>query len=72
MEAPHERIRIPSSEASPDLRGVEVTTMGRGPTDDPAFFAACFATGAAAVDVARGLSDDSVRAGAAPGSGESA
>ncbi len=45
---------------------------GPGPTDDPAFFAACFAAGAAAVDVARGLSDDSVRTGAAPDSGESA
>jgi hypothetical protein len=34
--------------AEPDLRGVEVTTMGRGPSDDPAFFAAAYAAGAAA------------------------
>jgi hypothetical protein len=31
----------------PDLRGVEVTTMGRGQADDPAFFSAAFAAGAA-------------------------
>ena len=40
----------------PDMRGIEVTTMGRGPLDDPAFFAAAFAAGAAAADVARGNS----------------
>ncbi|MDR1357903.1 MAG: DUF3866 family protein [Coriobacteriales bacterium] len=28
-----------------DLRGVEVTTMGRGRSDDPAFFSAAFAAG---------------------------
>ncbi|MEI7814563.1 MAG: DUF3866 family protein [Coriobacteriia bacterium] len=40
----------------PDMRGVEVTTMGRGPLDDPAFFAAAFAAGAVAGDVVRGNS----------------
>ena len=38
---------------APDLRGVEVTTMGRGPADDPAFFAAAFAAGVTAVNVRR-------------------
>lgn len=35
----------------PDLRGVTVTTMGRGPADDPVFFAAAAAAG----DVAAAL-----------------
>jgi hypothetical protein len=39
----------------PDLRGVEVTTMGRGPADDPAFFSAAYAAGDAALAVADGL-----------------
>ncbi len=41
------------AECAPDLRGVEVTTMGRGPADDPAFFAAAFAAGVTAVNVRR-------------------
>jgi hypothetical protein len=40
--------------APPPMRGVEVTTMGRGITEDPAFFAAAFAAGEACVDIAHG------------------
>lgn len=50
----HQRAKVPGPSTPPDLRGVEVTTMGRGPADDPAFFAAAFAAGAAALEVARG------------------
>ena len=51
----HERASLPEARgAEPDLRGVEVTTMGRGPADDPAFFAAAFAAGSIAAGVARG------------------
>jgi hypothetical protein len=32
----------------PDMRGVRVRTMGRGPSDDPAFFAAAAAAGTVA------------------------
>ena len=39
---------------APDLRGVRVATMGRGPSDDPAFFAAAFAAGEACARVAGG------------------
>ncbi|MCL2655398.1 MAG: DUF3866 family protein [Coriobacteriia bacterium] len=35
------------------LRGLHVTTMGRGPAEDPAFFEAAFAAGAAAGGMAR-------------------
>ncbi|MCL2333087.1 MAG: DUF3866 family protein, partial [Actinomycetia bacterium] len=35
------------------LRGLRVTTMGRGPADDPVFFEAAFAAGAAAGGMAR-------------------
>lgn len=41
---------------SPDLRGVAVTTMGRGPDDDPAFFAAAYAAGEVCARVAAGES----------------
>lgn len=42
----HERMTaLQTWEVPPPMRGVEVTTMGRGPTDDPAFFAAAFASG---------------------------
>jgi hypothetical protein len=34
-------------------RGLVVTTMGRGPADDPAFFAACGAAGVAAAELVR-------------------
>jgi len=47
--------------AGPDLRGIEVTTMGRGPSDDPAFFAAAFAAGSAAVGVAHGAAGTRVK-----------
>jgi hypothetical protein len=47
----HERRATTRSPARlPDLRGIRVTTMGRGPEDDPAFFAAAAAAG----DVAAG------------------
>jgi len=41
--------------AKVDMRGVRVTTMGRGPSDDPAFFSAAFAAGDIAFQVARGM-----------------
>jgi hypothetical protein len=51
----HERASLPEAMvARPDLRGVQVTTMGRGPADDPAFFAAAFAAGSIAARIARG------------------
>lgn len=40
----HER-RFVADVSLPDLRGVEVRTMGRSPEDDPAFFAAAAAAG---------------------------
>jgi hypothetical protein len=40
---------------SPSLKGVEVRSMGRGPVDDPAFFAAAFAAGEIASKVAAGV-----------------
>jgi hypothetical protein len=48
----HRRAPDRPSTSAPDMRGVEVTTMGRGPADDPAFFAAGFAAGAAAAVLA--------------------
>jgi hypothetical protein len=39
---------------TPDVRGVTVTTMGRGIEDDPAFFSAAFAAGQIAARVATG------------------
>lgn len=52
----HERVESPEgSVPAPDLRGVEVTTMGRGPRDDPAFFAAAFAAGEIASRMVSGL-----------------
>jgi len=39
---------------APDLRGTRVATMGRGPSDDPAFFAAAFAAGEVCARVASG------------------
>jgi hypothetical protein len=43
--ARHER--FDARRGAPDLRGVRVTTMGRGERDDPAFFQAAFAAGEA-------------------------
>lgn len=43
----HSRIDMPE-DALPDLRGVEVRSMRRGPADDPAFFLAAAAAGRAA------------------------
>jgi len=46
----HRRAPVTATGAvRPNLRGVEVTTMGRRFEDDPAFFLAAFAAGAAAV-----------------------
>ena len=42
--------------ATPDMRGVRVTTMGRGPADDPAFFSAGYAAGEVAARIAAGES----------------
>jgi Protein of unknown function (DUF3866) len=39
---------------APDSRGVSVTTMGRGPADDPAFFSAAYAAGEVAARIANG------------------
>ena len=38
-------MRARARSPAPDLRGVEVTTMGRGFADDPAFFSAAYAAG---------------------------
>ena len=52
----HRRADSPAGSAQePDLRGVQVTTMGRGARDDPAFFSAAFAAGDIAFRVARGM-----------------
>ncbi|HET6497759.1 MAG TPA: DUF3866 family protein [Coriobacteriia bacterium] len=45
---------VPSPGATPDMRGVRVTTMGRAYEDDPAFFAAAFAAGEVCARVAEG------------------
>lgn len=45
----HDRVACSAgSVPPPDLRGIEVRTMGRGLAEDPAFFAAAFAAGEAA------------------------
>lgn len=44
------------SAATPDMRGVIVQTMGRGPAEDPAFFSAAYAAGAVAARIAAGES----------------
>jgi hypothetical protein len=53
-----ERHRPASAQAAfdtaPDMRGVSVTTMGRGPAEDPAFFAAAYAAGEIAARIALG------------------
>lgn len=46
--------RVETAGATPDLRGVRVTTMGRGLADDPAFFAAAFAAGEVCARLAAG------------------
>jgi hypothetical protein len=51
----HERAQsAEGSIAAPPLRGVEVVSMGRGQSDDPAFFAAAFAAGDIASRIALG------------------
>jgi len=50
----HRRVDIaPPRMERTDLRGVEVTTMGRTAEDDPAFFSAAFAAGVAAAAARR-------------------
>ena len=49
--ARHER--FDTAGATPDLRGLSVTTMGRTADDDPAFFSAAFAAGEACAALAR-------------------
>jgi hypothetical protein len=46
----HERADVAAT-VLPDLRGVEVRSMGRGPSDDPAFFLAAAAAGRAAASL---------------------
>lgn len=46
--------RVASPGRTVDLRGVRVTTMGRGLDDDPAFFAAAFAAGEVCARLAAG------------------
>jgi len=46
--------RVAATGATPDLRGLRVTTMGRGLADDPVFFAASFAAGEVCARVAAG------------------
>jgi len=41
----HEVVKVSFNEAEIDLFGLEVTTMGRTQSDDPAFFSASFAAG---------------------------
>jgi hypothetical protein len=49
----HDRVDSPAGRTpAPNLRGVEVKTMGRGLQDDPAFFAAAFAAGEVAARIA--------------------
>ncbi len=49
----HERVQADAGRVPPPpMRGVEVTTMGRGLTEDPAFFAAAFAAGEVAAKAA--------------------
>ena len=58
VPARHRLVESPEgSVAPPSLRGIEVRSMGRGPSDDPAFFAAAFAAGEIAsryIDFVRG------------------
>ena len=53
----HKAVRsTPRLGGTPDLRGVSVRTMGRGPADDPAFFSAAYAAGEVAARIAQGES----------------
>jgi hypothetical protein len=49
------------ADALPDLRGVDVRTMNRGPAEDPAFFAAAAAAGALGADLLPGGDADPSR-----------
>jgi len=52
----HERAQSSAGRvAPPDMRGIEVRTMGRGFRDDPAFFAAAYAAGDIASGIARSV-----------------
>lgn len=50
----HSRVDGSPGAVAPPMRGIEVRTMGRSIAEDPAFFAAAFAAGAACVRVAHG------------------
>jgi hypothetical protein len=45
---------VSAAGAPPDMRGLRVSTMGRGPAEDPAFFSAAYAAGEAAARLAAG------------------
>jgi hypothetical protein len=47
----HELQDIAVDAAAVDLHGIEVSTMGRGLADDPAFFAAAYAAGVLAANM---------------------
>ena len=49
----HQRFDV-ADITTPDLKGIEVRSMGRGPADDPAFFAAAAAAGRAAAALLQG------------------
>ncbi|MDR2196647.1 MAG: DUF3866 family protein [Coriobacteriales bacterium] len=62
----HALVRVATDANAIDLRGLEVTTMGRTQAEDPAFFSAAFAAGILAADL---LADDLLAPGSlAPGS----
>ena len=52
VSARHRTVASPG--ATPDMKGVRVTTMGRDPADDPAFFSAAYAAGEVCARVAEG------------------
>lgn len=47
-----QHVRADAEAITPDMRGVRVSTMGRGPGDDPSFFAAAYAAGECAARIA--------------------
>lgn len=54
----HRLVTSPEGSVTPPpLCGVNVTTMGRGPADDPAFFSAAYAAGEIASRLSRGVLD---------------
>lgn len=49
--------RVDTGGREPDMRGLSITTMGRGLDDDPAFFAAAWAAGEACAAIASDSTD---------------